>query len=159
MNRRSFLSVLGLISAASPVLATTLVDTAPPRDPFEVLSPEEISRHFIHVDKPVFSTADSYGVRTVHVVKSYYTKGMVFGDVWFLPDGSVNESERRRQAKIVIPYIKERFRLYQNAWRGHAEVFGPYVHNVRLGHSPLRDHNNRVIHHVMMRVAYVRIPL
>jgi hypothetical protein len=153
MNRRKFIATIGALAAlpSLPVLAIP----AKPRDRFEILSPEEISEHFVYVPKPTFETQNSLGESERRVVKTYFMRGMTYGTDWFRPDGSVNERERRRLASEAVPYIKKWFSFYTHVWRDRADVFGPYVHNVRLCNSPCCGPDGRLVYAAMMRVDKV----
>ena len=159
MNRRQFITSTLLASLACPAIASNPVASIGqvPIGPLQVLSPNEIGQHFIYVNRPVFSTEDSHGQKTNYVVRTYYTKSATFDNVWFNPDGTVNQTERRRVAREVVAYIKGWFRAYQHSWRNKAEVFGPYVHEVHLMYSPLVDHNGQLKRAAFMRLACARI--
>lgn len=155
ISRRNFVISLGTIAALP---AFPIVPPVAPRDPFEVMTPEEIGRHFIYVDKPVFQTESSAGERQNHAVRTYYTNHVAYRDAWFRPDGSVNETLRQRLSDEHVPHIQRWFGFYQHVWRDKAEVFGPYVHSVRLSDSYIANRRGE-LYSILMRVAYVRIPL
>ena len=164
MDRRSFLSTIGIIALA-PWAALTASPKELSRpgtwDPrWDILTPEEISRHFIYVPQPTFYTESSCGELKRHFVKTYFTKiPSVAASDWFRPDGSVHESKRRELAASSIAYIKHWFSFYPHVWRGKAEVFGPYVHGARLCDSPVYREYNKPIHAVVIRVGKVVIHL
>lgn len=156
MNRRKFIAAVSALAAlpSLPLFARP----SNPRDRWEILSPEEISRHFIYVDRPVFITEDSLGERSAHYVKSYFTSiSSVREEEWFRPNGSVREDVRRRLSRESVAYIKRWFSYHEYVWRDRADIFGPYVHSVRLLESPLVDPWGKRFHTVLMRVAYVKV--
>lgn len=64
MNRRNFLKIVGVSTVSIPALGV-LAKSNVNKDMFEIMSPHEIAKHWMYVNKPVFVENDK-----TYIVKS-----------------------------------------------------------------------------------------
>jgi hypothetical protein len=145
MNRRTFCKLSALAALAPTVgLPALSAPPPPPRDKFEVMSPEEIKRHWHLAETPIFRCKRGY----LWTARVYRSKFVVDEDAFMLGDW------RSKVTPPVIAEINRHADYWRYVHRGAVHV-ETYVLNVRLCETPLVYTR---AYPVMYRLAHVRYP-